>query len=166
MDDQDIQLTALFLDDEKAAEAVKGIRQTPWILENVHGPIPSRPIASAMGLKKSFVGWFTLAGGIIGFFVGYLLAVYTATEWNLIVGGKPVVALIPFFIVGFEFTILFSIFGNVLGLIVLMKVPSYNDVNAYHPSCSGEHFGVIVTCKASQEQDARLFFTRMGGTVA
>jgi len=49
------------------------------------------------------------------FFLGNSLAVYTSLQWSLIVSGKPVAALVPYFIVGFEFTILFAVFGNIVG---------------------------------------------------
>jgi hypothetical protein len=88
---------------------------TPYTLERVHSPIPSHTVADALDLPQSKVGWFTLAGGITGFFTGFFLAAFTATRWSLIVSGKPIMAWVPFIIVGFEFTILFAVFGNVLG---------------------------------------------------
>jgi hypothetical protein len=55
----------------------------------------------------------------------FSLAAFTSLRWSLIVSGKPVVALVPFFIVGFEFTILFAVFGNVLGLISQARLPRF-----------------------------------------
>ena len=82
----------------------------------------------ALDLKKSRVGWFTLAGGILGFLSGFALAVFAATRWNLIVGGKPVVAWVPFFIVGFEFTVLFAVLGNIVGLLTQTGLPQFGPV--------------------------------------
>ena len=112
-----ISLMGIFSSETQAASAIRGLGNTDYVLERVHSPIPSHAIAEALNLPKSKVGWFTLVGGIIGFLSGFLLAIFTATRWNIMVSGKPVVALVPFFIVGFEFTILFAVFGNVLGLI-------------------------------------------------
>ena len=76
---------------------------------------------------------------------------FTATRWNLIVQGKPVVALIPFVIVGFEFTILFSVFGNVLGLISQARLPRFKIADGYDPAFSGGRFGVLASCRTGQE---------------
>ena len=56
-------------------------------------------------------------------YTGFALAIFTALRWELVVSRKPVVALVPFVIVGFEFTILFSIFGNLIGMLVLSRLP-------------------------------------------
>jgi len=90
------------------------------------------------------VGWFTLTGGIIGFFSGFLLAVFTATRWNLIVGGKPILSWIPFFVIAFEFTILFAIFGNVLGILTQVGLPDKDYEKNYEPECSGSLYGIEV----------------------
>ncbi len=111
------QVMGLFTDEDRAASAIMALKKTPWHLKQVHSPVPSHKLSDALNLKKSKVGYFTLVGGIIGFFLGFALAMFTAAKWNLIVGGKPVIALVPFVIVGFEFTILFAVLGNVIGLL-------------------------------------------------
>ena len=106
----------LFTDESRAAGAAARLNESPWRLLKVFSPIPSHRLSDALKLKKSRAGYFTLCGGIIGFIGGFALAIFTATRWSLIVSGKPIVAWIPFFIVGFECTILFSVLGlNLLG---------------------------------------------------
>lgn len=155
----------LFTEEHRAVSAIEAIKDSPWQLLRVNSPIPSHNILETLGLKKSRVGWFTLAGGITGFFSGFLLAAFTAAQWNLIVGGKPVIALVPFFIVGFEFTILFAIFGNVVGLIHQMQLPEYKGLEQYDPRCSGHHFGITVSCKADDLEGLKHFFQDKGGEV-
>jgi molybdopterin-containing oxidoreductase family membrane subunit len=154
----------LFADETAAAGAVEGIKGSRWRLLRTHSPIPSRRLAEAVGVKKSPVGWFTLAGGIIGFFTGFLLAAFTAARWGLIVSGKPVVALVPFFIVGFEFTILFAVFGNVVGLILQTGLPRYRDLETYDPRLSGDQYGVVAACDAAERPALEAFFTGQGAT--
>jgi len=93
-------IMGLFTDDRQAAEAIQALRASQFTLRRVHGPIPSHRIIDALKQKKSRVGLFTLAGGILGFLSGYALAISTAVQWSLPVSGKPVVAPIPFLIVG------------------------------------------------------------------
>jgi molybdopterin-containing oxidoreductase family membrane subunit len=155
----------LFTDENRAVSTIEAIKDSPWPLCRVHSPVPSHKISDALRLKKSKVGYFTLAGGIAGFFAGFLLAAFTASQWNLIVGGKPVIALVPFFIVGFEFTILFAVFGNVAGLIHQMQLPEFTGLEEYDPRCSGEHFGILASCKADELERLKAFFQTRGGEI-
>jgi Alternative complex III, ActD subunit len=157
------RVMSLFVDEARAASAIEGLHGHPWKLEEVHSPIPSDKILGALKRKKSRVGYFTLAGGVIGFLSGIGLAAYTATQWNLIVSGKPVVALIPFLIVGFEFTILFAVFGNVFGLLVQTNLPEFDSLRLYDQRCSGEHFGILASCSEGQENELLAFFHGKGG---
>ncbi|MEJ2041308.1 MAG: DUF3341 domain-containing protein, partial [Desulfosarcinaceae bacterium] len=109
--------------------------------------------------------WFTLAGGDTGFFCGYLLAAFTATRWSMIVSGKPVVALVPFFIVGFEFTILFAVFGNVLGLISQARLPRFKIEDSYDPRFSRDRFGVLASCRAANQSGLYRFFEAKGAEI-
>lgn len=158
-------IMGLFRDEDRAVDAVRSIRQSAFRFHRCHSPIPSHKLTDALETKPSRVGYFTLIGGIIGFFTGFLLAIYTATQWNLMVSGKPVVALVPFFIVGFEFTILFAVFGNVIGMLVLSRLPRYDQLEHYDPRCSGEHFGILASCDASQQDQLVDFFKHYGGEI-
>jgi len=78
------------------------------------------------------------------------------------VSGKPVVALVPFFIVGFEFTILFAVFGNVLGLISQARLPRFKISPGYEPVFSGDRFGVLASCSSLEEGRLMDFFRNWG----
>jgi Ni/Fe-hydrogenase subunit HybB-like protein len=157
-----VPILGLFKNDEDAASAIRGLKNSPWSFKRVHSPIPSSIIMDALGLKKSRVGWFTLAGGISGFFSGFALAVFASTRWNLIVGGKPVVAWVPFVIVGFEFTILFAVLGNVVGLLTQTGLPQFDPPDGYDPGCSADRFGVLATCDFGQQAELSRFFMSNG----
>ncbi len=161
----DTHVMGLFRNEHQAVEAVRalGHRSARWPVIRVHSPVPSEALARAMGVKPSKVGWFTLAGGITGFFTGFALAIFTATRWSLIVGGKPVVALVPFVIVGFEFTILFAIFGNLIGFLHQSRLPDRMNLERYDPRCSGEHYGVLAACAREEREQLVAFFTEKGG---
>ena len=159
----DRHVFGVFPDEDRTISAIRGMIETPWRLERVHSPFPSHKIMAALNLKKSPVGYFTLAGGVLGFFTGIGLAVYTALRWHLIVWGKPVVAWIPFIIVGFEFTVLFSVFGNVLGLLMCGDLPDFRGLKHYDPRCSGEHFGILAACGEGEQEGLVDFFRSKGG---
>jgi len=152
-----------FRDEDQAAQAVTELQESPYTLKRVHGPFPSHKISRALGQKKSRIGYFTLAGGIIGFFTGFVLAIYASTQWNLMVSGKPVISYIPFFIVGFEFTILFAVFGNIIGMLLLSRLPNFKIPVQYDDRCSGEYFGLLATCSSSERDTLADFFRAKGG---
>jgi hypothetical protein len=160
-----VSLMGIFSSDAQAASAILGLRNSAYTLERVHSPIPSHAIAAALDLPQSRVGWFTLAGGIIGFCFGFFLAAFTATRWSLIVSGKPVEAWIPFVIVGFEFTILFAVFGNVLGLISQARLPRLRIAKRYDPRFSGHKFGVLASCDTDDRTELGRFFEATGAVV-
>lgn len=137
-------VTGLFKNREETLAAVQTIQEQGWQVKEVHSPIPDHELARALGRKESKVGWFTLTGGIIGFFSGFLLAVFTATRWNLIVSGKPILSWIPFFVIAFELTILFAVFGNVLGILTQVGLPDKDYEKNYEPECSGSLYGIQV----------------------
>lgn len=153
----------LFTDESAVVSAIAALKSSPWKLLRVHGPYPSHSILNALRFRKSRVGYFTLAGGITGFFIGYALSIYSSVQWNLIVSGKPVVSLIPFFVVGYEMTILFGILGTVLGILLNARIPEFKSLkDMYDPRCSGEHFGVLASCEAGKESALAEFFTDLG----
>lgn len=158
-------IMGLFNTEAETLSAVHKMKDTDWTIEKIHSPIPIHGVGEVLDLNKSRVGWFTLAGGVIGFFTGFFLAVFTATKWNLIVSGKPVVSLVPFFIVGFEFTILFAVFGNVLGLISQMNLPKFDYRKNYDPRVSGEMFGITATCDTVESRRLIDFFKARGASI-
>lgn len=158
-------IMGLFKDEDRVVSALEALKATSYRFIRVNTPIPSHKIMDALKLKKSKVGWFTLCGGIIGFFGGFALAMFTATRWDLIVGGKPIIAIVPFVVVGFEATILCSVLGNVLGLLTQARIPSSKWLKHYDPRCSGEHFGVLAACDEGEEEGLKEFFQKQGGEV-
>ena len=166
MSNPEKHILGLFRTEDQAAETIRELEKTPYRLKRTNTPFPSHKIMDALNLKKSKIGLFTLAGGIIGFFSGFALAIFTSTRWDLMVSGKPIISLIPFFIVGFEFTILFSVFGNVIGLLTQARLPSFKGLDEYYdPRCSGEYFGILAACEAGQQNELKNFFQQNGAEI-
>ena len=161
----DKHVMGLFSSEDQTAEAILGIKQSPFSVRRVNSPFPSHKISKALDQKKSRVGYFTLTGGIIGLVAGFGLAIYTAIQWNLIVSGKPVIAWIPFLIVGFEFTILFAVFGNVIGMLVLTRLPKTQLPEPYDIRCTGSHFSILASCSTKDAEALTDLFRKYGGEV-
>jgi len=90
---------------------------------------PIHGLDAAMGLRRSKVPRFSLAGGITGFCTGMSLIWWTgAYEYPLVVGGKPYFSPMFAFPISYELTILFTAFATIIGMFILNKLPMH-----YHP---------------------------------
>lgn len=161
--DTERYVMGLFTEEDRVVSTLADLKASAWKLHGVHGPYPSHRILDALKMPKSRVGLFTLGGGILGFLGGYGLSIYTAVQWKLVVGGKPIVAPIPFFVVAYEMTILFGVLGTVLGLLLSAKLPAFRGSKLYDERCSGEHFGVVAVCAPGREAELSEFFRERGG---
>ncbi len=164
MSEENPSVMELIQSEGEALSTVEEIREKGWRVHEVYSPIPAEKITAVLKRKKSRVGWFTLTGGIIGFLGGWSLAAFTATRWSMIVGGKPILSWFPFFIVAFELTILFAVFGNVLGLITQVGLPVKMDKN-YHPACSGSEYGLLAGAKSEDLDSLKTLLQNKGGKV-
>lgn len=103
---------------------------------DVHTPFPIHGMDDAMGVKKSLVGWFTLTGGVTGFFTGMTM-IWAMNQWDypLVVGGKPLFTPLFAFPVSYELTILLGAFGTLIGMAILNRLPKL-----YNPLFRSERF--------------------------
>jgi len=154
-------IMGLFESEEEALAAINEIKELGWEVQEVHSPIPSEKISAVLKRKKSKIGWFTLTGGITGFITGFSVAIFAATRWNLIVGGKPIISWFPFFVIAFELTILFAVFGNVVGLLTQVGLPTKQD-DTYDPVCSGSFYGVLAGAKPEESEKLKDFLQNKG----
>lgn len=124
----------------------------------VLSPIPRHEILDAMYEgRPSPVRWWTLAGGVTGITLGFLVTSLTSIQWEMInPGGKPNVALPPYAVIMFEATILFGAVFTLLGLIVHCGLPGWwLDGALQDPRVSDDKFG-IVFLRANTKDEKRI----------
>ena len=70
----------------------------------VYTPIPVHEIEDVLERDRpvSRVRLFTLIGGLTGTASGFLLTIWSAMQWGLITGGKPVASIPPFVVIAFR----------------------------------------------------------------
>ena len=109
-----------------AAETVRDAGYKFW---DCITPLPIHGLDKAMGVKRSSVPKFSLAGGIIGFCTGMSMIWFmNSFDYPLIVGGKPYFSPMFAFPVSYELTILFCAFSTIGGMFLLNRLPMH-----YHP---------------------------------
>ena len=96
---------------------------------------PIHGLDAAMGMPRSKLPRFSLAGGITGFTTGMTMIWWTgAWDYPLTVGGKPLFSPMFAFPVSYELTILFTAFATIIGMLVENGLPMH-----YHPVLKYDH---------------------------
>jgi len=116
-----------------ACEKVRDAGYSQW---DALTPFPVHGLDAAMGVRRSHVPRFSLAGGITGFCTGMsFIAWLGLSEYPLVVGGKPMFSPMFAFPVSYELTILFTAFATIGGMFILNKLPMH-----YHPVLKAPQF--------------------------
>jgi len=149
-----------------AAEKVRDAGFKNW---DCITPCPVHGLDGAMGVRRSKVPRFSLAGGALGFITGMSLIFFTgAVDYPLIVGGKPLFSPMFAFPVAYELTILFCAFATIGGMFVLNNLPMH-----YHPVLKTGHIvrglddKFLIVIEASDPQydsaDTKALLESVGG---
>jgi hypothetical protein len=157
-----VHLLAVYDEAPKAAAAARAIRAARLGDVTAYGPAPNHEIDAALGPHTSPVRVFTLLGGILGCVLGFALPIYTALDWPLITGGKPIVSIPPFVVIAFELTILLASLGAIGGFLVLSGLPLLRSGPPYDPRFSEDRWGVGITCAADQADAVRARLNEAG----
>ena len=109
-----------------ACEQVRDAGYSRW---DTLTSFPVHGLDAAMGMPRSKLPRFSLAGGITGFCTGMgFIAWLGLSEYPLVVGGKPLFSPMFAFPVSYELTILFTAFATIGGMFFLNRLPMH-----YHP---------------------------------
>lgn len=147
-----VQLQAIFAYLDDLLRALRALKDRQLDIQAVHSPAPNPEIAALMAEKASPVRYITLTGGVLGIVAGFSLSVYTAMQWRFVVSGKPPVPVVPYVIESFEFCILFAVLFNVLGLLLLTRLPKLNLPASYDPRVTEDRYSVLVSCPATERE--------------
>ena len=130
-----------YLDD--AVEALRELKRRGYTQLTVYSPVPRHELDAVLAKKESPVRLFTLVGGLTGVSFGFFYAIATSLDWPLVVGGKPIVSIPPFVVIGFETTILLGALVTVLGMLLNAKLPRLGRAPGYDPRFSSDKFGIV-----------------------
>ncbi|MBI4211237.1 MAG: DUF3341 domain-containing protein [Deltaproteobacteria bacterium] len=143
-------LLALFEHPDDLISAVKKIRSHHFTKFDAYTPFAVHGLDHAMGLKRSWVPYVTIAIALMGAGLGFLFQAWAlSTSWPVNVGGKPMVGWPAFIPVTFELTILTSGVSTSLLLFGLcwpfdFRKPSLD------PRLTNDRFGLFI-----EERDAK-----------
>lgn len=128
----------------------------------VYSPVPNHEIEDVLAKPMSPVRLFTLIGGLSGVTLGFLFAIWTSLDWELIVGGKPIVSLPPYVVIGFETTILIGALATVAGMFLNARLPKLRQALGYDPRFSNDRFGIVAVGGPAQAAGAEAIMRAAG----
>lgn len=148
---------------DSALKALKESREKGLRAVEFYSPVPVEEAEEILEQGRSPVRFFTFAGAVMGLASGMALAMLSSLTYNLVVGGKPVLAPVPFLVVGFEFLILLGGIFTLLGLLILAGLPNRKfPPPLYRPEYSDDRFGLVLACKPDDVKSAREFLRSSG----
>jgi len=158
MPDKKYGLIAMFDTPAEIFHAAEMVRDAGYRFWDVITPFPIHGMDRAMGMRRSQVPRFSLAGGIIGFVTGMTL-IWWSGAWNfkLTVGGKPLFSPLFAFPISYELTILFTGFATILGMFLLNRLPMhYHAVmkQPHFPRATNDRFFVVIEARDPQYDTA------------
>ncbi len=142
-----------FAYEEDFLAAAKNLQSSGFDNISLLSPVPLKEAEQILGLGKSPVRHFSLAGAIIGAIFGFGMSVATALTFILPTGGRAIITLPPYFIITYEMTILMGVLFTLIGFHFVSGLPAWRD-RPYLPSANIDRFVVIVE-DAAGDQAAR-----------
>jgi hypothetical protein len=110
---------------------------------------PNHELEEACGHVTSPVRLFTLVGGLTGTTAAFAMQIWMNRDWPLLVGGKPIVAIPAFVVIGFELTVLIGSLATLFG-VFLLSVAMRNKGVIYDGRYSDDRIGVFVPASGAE----------------
>jgi hypothetical protein len=142
-------LRGVFDEPGEVADVARRLKNRGFEKLEIYSPAAFREIEDVVVEGPSGVRGWTLAGGLAGVVTGFAMTIWMATDWPIMIGGKPFASIPTYIIIAFELTILFGGLMTLLGLLVVGRLP-YGSFGrhdkGYDARFSAEEFGLVVHC--------------------
>jgi molybdopterin-containing oxidoreductase family membrane subunit len=132
-----------FAFEEDFLDAAKNLKSSGFDNISLLSPVPLEEAQKILGLGKSPVRRFSLAGAIIGGASGFAMCVATAMVFILPTGGRAIIALPPYLVITYEMTILLGVLFTLFGFHMISGLPAWHD-EPYTESANIDRFVVVV----------------------
>lgn len=147
--------------EDSALDAIRGLKAKGFQDLTVYSAAPNHHIEEALDQPVSWVRAFALIGGLTGCAAGFGMTLWMSYDWPLLVGGKPIGAIPPYVVLGFELTILYGALSTVAGVIILSARKSLKG-RPFKPEFSDDTIGIFVPCSPEQRPVVRTFLEQVG----
>ena len=155
-------IVGTFAFEEDFLAAAKNLRSSGFDNISLLSPVPLKEAQEVLGLGKSPVRHYSLAGAIIGAISGFAMAAGTALVFILPTGGRAIITIPPFLIITYEMTILFGVLFTLIGFHFVSGLPAWKD-RPYVPSANVDRFVVVVEGAAAEQAERAEAIIREAG---
>ena len=136
-------IMAEFTYEDDFLAAAKSLKSSGFDDLSLLSPLPLEEAQEVLGLHKSPVRRFSLAGALIGAASGFAMAVGTALVFILPTGGRAIIAMPPYLVITYEMTILMGVLFTLIGFHVVSGLPAWRD-KPYLKSANVDRFVVVI----------------------
>lgn len=128
----DNYILGLYDDEDLLMEAVRNVRKSGVLIEEVYSPFPIHGLDEALGYTRSRLPIAAFMFGILGTTLALTMQIYMmGIDWPMIIGGKDFIALPSFIPVTFELTVLLSALGMVATFLIISNLKPYGKPRIY-----------------------------------
>ncbi len=146
---------------DAACDTIRALRAKGHTKLTVYYSHPNHELEEACGHHQSPVRLFTLLGGLTGVTAAFSMQIWMNRDWPLVVGGKPIVAIPAFTIIGFELTVLVGALSTLFGVFILSALLRNKGV-IYDGRYSDDRIGVFVPASGAQVGELERMFKAAG----
>ena len=137
-------IVGFFADDHKLLEAAAATYKAGYRKFDTISPFPIHGMDDAMGLKRSWIPWVSLIGGIVGCCIGFGFQWWVNNvSWPINFGGKPTFGAPAFIPITFELTVLISALSTAGATLVACGLPKV-DPPVIDPELQSHKFAVWI----------------------
>jgi len=152
-----------YLDD--AIDAAKKLRGQGFPVQ-AFTPTLFHELEEVIDARRSATRWVTMVGALLGCIGGFALCIWTSLDWPIITGGKEIVSLPPFVVIGFECTILIGSLFNLGAMLLFSGLPKFAEQEGYDQRFSEDRIGLWVPVAADKADQAATLMRAAGAEEA
>ncbi len=157
-----LRLVAVFPDVNALRVALERLRDRKVTGYQVYTPGSLLSLEHLLPKQGSPVRWLVILGGFVGATIGFWMSIGSSLVYRLIVGGQVPASIIPYCVLGFEFTVLFG------GLTALIAAFAFADLRpsrpsaGYDPRFNEDKFGIRVECTRAEAPELTALLREAG----
>ncbi|MCM0606780.1 MAG: DUF3341 domain-containing protein [Xanthomonadaceae bacterium] len=149
-------VVGFFDNPEDIMTGMKTVRAANFEQFDAYTPFPVHGLDEVQGLKKSWIPWVTLALGMSGTSIAFVMQYWMSHEWPHIIGGKPFNSWPAFVPIMFELTILLAGISTFVALLISCGFPNIKK-KIFDPSITNNKFAIAIEEPVKAKSGFKLF---------
>ncbi len=153
---------AVFAKAQQLLDAIGKVRDSQFRTVEAYSPYRLTAAVAMLYGRRTPMRFWTFAGVLTGASGAMALQIGTSLVNSLIVGGKPVIAIVPFMVITFEGSVLMGSFFTLFGLILHARLGNTRLPVPYDRRFTEDRFGLFIQCPPEQFEQAQALMSDQG----